>query len=59
MMMEQHEKTLEKVLIASSSKPKDPESKKAKEDLIMQLDDQKIRALELETLGEVSEGNSP
>ena len=53
MMMEQREKTLETVLKASS-----PDKKKTDESQRDWLDDSKIRPVELEALGEVSEGNS-
>ena len=58
MMMEQHEKTLEKVLSATASTKGNETSKEDKEVLVDKMEDQKIKALELEALGEVSEGNS-
>jgi len=60
-MFQQHEKTLERVLNATTptkDEAKKMESRQEKEELILKMEDQRIKALELEELGEVTEGNS-
>ena len=56
-MMQQHERTLLKVLNASSP-GKGKEKTSIKQDEKDWLEDQKIRVSELERLPEISEGNS-